>query len=68
MADERTAGSRSGSDRPPSTALGIVSILSGIPITATVLGVTDGSVAGVILLIIAWAAIAAVNLAHSRRP
>jgi len=61
------AMSRADRDRPPSTALGVVSILSGIPTTWIVLGITHGSVGGIILLIITWVAIAAVNLAHTQR-
>jgi hypothetical protein len=54
-------------DRRPSIALGVVSIVSAIPITAIVLGTTHASLAGIILLIVAWVAIAAANLAQSRR-
>jgi hypothetical protein len=54
-------------DRKPSIALGIVSILAGVMCTAIVLGITTGSLGGIILLIVCWAAIAAVNTAYTRR-
>lgn len=54
-------------DQRPSIALPVVSIGSGIPITAIVLGTTHASIAGIILLITAWVAIAAVNIAYIRR-
>jgi hypothetical protein len=45
-------------------ALGIVSLGTGIPITAITLGVNDGSI---LATAIAWAGIAAVNAAHALR-
>lgn len=53
--------------RQPSIALAIVSILSGIGTTGIVLGVTAGSTGGIILTIIVWAAIAAINVTYTRR-
>jgi hypothetical protein len=50
-----------------STGLGFASVAMGIPITAIVLGNTDGGVDGIAGLIVAWAGIAAVNLAYARR-
>jgi hypothetical protein len=46
------------------TALGVVSIVLGIPITAIV----AWSPAHLIGLIVVWAAIAAINIAHAARP
>jgi hypothetical protein len=50
---------------PP--GLGIVSLVMGIPITAIVLGNTNGGVDGIVGLVVAWAGIAGVNLAYARR-
>ena len=56
-------------DRPGggSPALGFASIGMGIPITAIALGTTGGGADGIVALIVAWAGIAAVNLAYARR-
>jgi hypothetical protein len=64
---ERSPAVPPAAEEKPSVALGVVSLLSGIPISGIVLGTTHGSVAGVILMIITWMAIAAVNVAHTRR-
>jgi hypothetical protein len=64
---ERSPAVPPAAEEKPSVALGVVSLLSGIPISGIVLGTTHGSVAGVILMIITWIAIAAVNVAHTRR-
>ena len=61
-----SATSRPVPDRKPSIALAITSIVLAPAITATVLDATKGSTGGIILMIIAWAGIVAVNLAYSR--
>jgi hypothetical protein len=61
------SGPAPGADQRPSTALAVVSVLSGIPITAIVLGVTHGSVAGCVVLVIVWLAIVGVNVAQAHR-
>jgi hypothetical protein len=53
--------------RPPSIALGIMSLLAGVACTAIALGVTAGSLGGIILTGVCWAAIAVVNAAYTRR-
>ena len=45
-------------------ALGIVSVVMGIPITAITLAVGDADLAG---MVVAWAGIVGVNVAHSRQ-
>ena len=45
-------------------ALGIVSVVAGIPVTAITLAVGDADLPG---MVIAWAGIVGVNLAHSRQ-
>lgn len=62
-----SAASRAGRARRPSIALGIVSIVSGIPITAIVLSLSRASVGGMIVLVVVWAAIVAVNLVDTRQ-
>lgn len=62
-----SALSRSRSDRQPSIALGVTSVVLVLPISSIVLGTTKGSVGGVIVMIITLAAITAVNFAYARR-
>lgn len=64
---EAQTSAMAGPEQRPSSALPVVSILSGIPVTAIVMGITQGSAAGILVLVVAWVAIAAVNLAHGRR-
>lgn len=61
------AASRAGRAQRPSIALGVVSIVSGIPITAIVLSLSHASVGGMVLLVVVWMAIVAVNLAYTRQ-
>lgn len=46
-------------------ALGIVSLVAGIPISAITLEAPDGGDTSLMSLIVAWSGIAAVNLAHA---
>ncbi|MBO0850417.1 MAG: hypothetical protein J2P20_13200 [Pseudonocardia sp.] len=62
-----SALSRSRSDRQPSIALGVTSVVLVLPISSIVLGTTKGSVGGMIVMIITLAAITAVNFAYARR-
>lgn len=48
-------------------SLAVTSIGLGIPITALCLGTTGGGTSGVVAMLIAWAGIAAVNVADARR-
>ena len=53
------------------TALGIVSVLAGIPITAITIAVPDEAELSLFSLIVTWGGLVAVNAAHawqSRRP
>jgi hypothetical protein len=52
----------------PPHSLAVTSIGLGIPITAICLGTTGGGPSGIAAMLIAWVGIAAVNLAHARRP
>ena len=54
-------------DGDGSNGLGFASIGMGIPITAIALNASDNDVVGLIAMIVAWAGIAAVNIAHARR-
>lgn len=68
--DARLAAQRSASPgdqgrRPPIT-LAIVSIVGGFLMSSVVLGTTQGSGAGVFLLVVVWIAIAALNVLHVR--
>jgi hypothetical protein len=71
--DERLAAKRAlpglpaDAGRDGSPALGFVSVIMGIPITAIVLGNTGGGADGIVGLVVAWAGLAAVNLAYARR-
>jgi len=47
-------------------ALGIVSLVAGIPITAISIAVPDGSVTSLASLAVSWTGIGVVNLAHAR--
>lgn len=62
-----SARTRPGPDRRPSIALAITSMVLAVPITGSVLTFTRGSTGGIILMIITWAAIVAINLAYTRR-
>jgi hypothetical protein len=46
-------------------ALGIVSLVAGIPISAITLEAPDGGDTSLMSLIVAWSGIAAVNIAHA---
>jgi hypothetical protein len=48
-------------------ALAFASLGMGIPITAIALGTTGGGPDGIVALVVAWAGIVGVNLAHRRR-
>ena len=54
-------------DPGPSTSLGLVSLVLGIPITAIALGTPSNDAVGLVATAVAWTGIAAVNLAHRRR-
>ncbi|MCU1673464.1 MAG: hypothetical protein JWN77_1577 [Frankiales bacterium] len=55
-------------DSPASSSgLGIVSLALGIPITAIALHGPESDAVGLVATVVAWAGIAAVNLAHRRR-
>lgn len=54
-------------DRRPSIALGVMSLIAGVACTAIALGVTRGSLGGIVLTGVCWAAIAVVNVAYTRR-
>ena len=49
------------------TALGIVSVVAGIPISAITLAVPNTDDGGFLSLVVAWAGIVGVNVAHARR-
>jgi len=50
---------------PRQLALGIVSILAGIPITAITLAVPEDGIASATAMVLAWGGISAVNVAHA---
>lgn len=50
-----------------SAGLGFASIGMGIPITAIALNGPESDVLGLVAMVVAWAGIAAVNVAHARR-
>ena len=66
----REVAARQQSDRaragagPRQLALGIVSAVMGVPVTAITLGLTDG-VGEPITLVIAWAGLVGINVAHA---
>jgi hypothetical protein len=62
--DPGTEGFRNARTAP---SLAVASIGMGIPITAIALGTTGGGTAGIVVMLISWAGIAAVNLVHARR-
>jgi hypothetical protein len=49
------------------TPLALGSMFAGVAATGAALGPTDGSAGGVLVAIVAWLAIAIVNLAYARR-
>jgi Flp pilus assembly protein TadB len=49
------------------TPLALGSLFAGVAATGAAVGPTDGSAGGVVVAIIAWIAIAIVNLAYARR-
>ena len=63
---ERLAGLPSKKEKGDPEAVPIVSLVFGIPITAIVMGTTEGA-ASLVGLAIAWTGIAVVNIAHARR-
>ncbi|MEO6205362.1 MAG: hypothetical protein ABIO67_08275 [Mycobacteriales bacterium] len=64
--DERVAAVAKPSGKGDPDALPIVSLVMGIPITAIVMGTTDG-VSSLLGLAIVWTGIAVVNFAHGRQ-
>ena len=58
---ERTRRS-AGSAGPRQLALGIVSVVAGIPVTAISLAVDDGSLAA---MVVGWAGLVGINVAHA---
>ena len=50
---------------PRQVALGIVSVVAGIPITAISLAVPDEAAVSLLSLVVTWGGIAAVNVAHA---
>ena len=58
---ERTQRS-TGSAGPRQLALGIVSVVAGIPVTAISLAVDDGSLAA---MVVGWAGLVGINVAHA---
>jgi hypothetical protein len=60
-------------DRQPAqhrtvTPLALGSLFAGIGATGAALGPTDGSAGGIVVAIVAWIAIAIINVAYARRP
>lgn len=56
---------------PRQLALGIVTGVAGIPVTAISLSIPDGDAAGLVAMLIGWGGLVGINLAHalqSRRP
>jgi hypothetical protein len=49
------------------TALGIVSLVAGIPVSAITLAVPNTDEGSLLSLVVAWAGIVGVNIAHARR-
>ena len=59
------AGAAHASAGPRQLALGIVSVVAGIPITAITLAVPEEAELSLFSLLVAWGGIATVNIAHA---
>jgi hypothetical protein len=61
----RQAGAARASAGPRQLALGIVSVVAGIPITAITLAIPEEAELSLFSLLVAWGGIGAVNVAHA---